>query len=402
MSSSSGVAPADYPPRRLNSRTLMRNRIAKFFEFPAVSRVAWHVRRVSSKFDGGFLRPLFVFLLFILVLTSALIWLFETDRTLKDLGRAVYWTSTTVIGRGDSAMAEGPVGWVVGALLGLFGVAVVATMTGLLVGFVIDFILKEGQGMGASGYTDHIVVCGWNPTARDLIDELTAEGTAKIVLIHNSDKNPAEGLVYFVNGDTTSEEDLRRAGIENARAAIICPADSSNEADLHSILTVLAVESVAPNVRTVAEVNNPIHVPHFRRADVDELLVTSKLTSRLLARSALYPGLSELVTDILGGAGNDEDPQLYRVQMPVEGVGKSIIELGALMRAEHHATVLAVIRSGNTVANPPHGFRMEAGDDLVILAFSLGYLTPVDEVSDRTSEVAADPAKSPSSKLSPA
>ena len=256
--------------------------------------------------------------------------------------------------------------------------------------------------MGASGYKDHIVVCGWNPTARDLIDELAAEGTTKIVLIHDSDKNPAEGLAYFVNGDTTSEEDLKRAGIDNANAAIICPADSSNEADLHSILTVLAIESIAPNVRTVAEVNNPIHVPHFRRANVDELLVTSKLTSRLLARSALYPGLSELVTDIVGGAGNQEDPQLYRVEMPVEGVGKSIIELGALMRADHHATVLAVIRAGNTVANPPHGFRMEAGDDLVVLAFSLGNLIPVDEDRRRSSEVAVDPASSSTSRLSTA
>lgn len=378
----------------------MRNRISEFFEFPAVRRIGWHIRRVASKFDGGFFKPLFLFLLVILVVTSALVWLFETDKTLRDLGRAIYWTSTTVLGQGDSSMATGPVGWVVGWLLGLFGVAVVATMTGVLVGFVIDFILKEGQGMGASGYKDHIVVCGWNPTARDLIDELVSDGSAKIVLIHNSDKNPAEGLAYFVSGDTTSEEDLRRAGIDNAKAAIICPADSSNEADLHSILTVLAIESIAPGVRTVAEVNNPIHVPHFRRADVDELLVTSKLTSRLLARSALYPGLSELVTDILGGAGNDEDPQLYRVQMPAEGIGKSIIELGALMRADHHATVLAVIRAGLTVANPPHGFRMEAGDDLVVLAFSLGNLVPVDEDRRRSSGQPADPSPSPTSRLS--
>src|SRR5690606_30096278 len=140
--------------------------------------------------------------------------------------------------------------------------------------------------------------------------------STKIVLIHGADKNPADGVAYFVSGDTTSEDDLKRAGIENARAAIICPADSSNEADLHSILTVLAIESLAPQVRTVAEVNNPIHVPHFRRANVDELLVTSKLTSSLLARSALYPGLSELVTDMIGGGTNNDGPQLYRVKMP--------------------------------------------------------------------------------------
>lgn len=348
-------------------------------QVPIVQRVAWHVRRLTSRIEGGFFRPLMAALAITLLLASAVVWFFETDRTMLNLGQAVYWASTTVLGQGDASLASGPVGWVIGWLLGLFGVAIVATMTGVLVGFVIDYLLKEGQGMGASGYRDHVVVCGWNPTARDLIDELVAdESTTQIVVVHDSEKAPTD-KAYFVRGDTTTEDDLKRAGIEHARAAIVCPADSSNEADLHSILTVLAIESVAPHVRTVAEVNNPLHVPHFRRADVDELLVTSRLSSRLLARSALYPGLAELVTDIVGGSGNPDDPQLYRVRMPEKAVGLSTAELGTLMRREHHATVLAVTRGGSTVANPPHGFRMESGDELVVLAQELGEMEPVVE-----------------------
>ncbi|CAN5896487.1 ion transporter [soil metagenome] len=367
----------------------MRNRLTSFVQVPIFVRVVWHVRRIGARMESGFFRPLFVALAFILVVASVVVWAFETDRSVNALGRAFYWTSTTVLGQGDSSLAAGPAGWLVGWLLGLFGVAIVATMTGVLVGFVIDFLLKEGQGMGASGYKDHIVVCGWNPTARDLVDELCSdESGLRIVLLHDSEKNPADNQVYFVRGDTTNEDDLKRAGIESARSAIICPADSSNEADLHSILTVLAIESLAPNVRTVAEVNNPIHIPHFRRADVDELLVTSRLTSRLLARSALYPGLSELVTDMVGGAGNPDDPQLYRVKMPAEGVGLSIIELGTILRRDHHATVLAVNRAGRTVANPPHGFRMEPGDDLVVLAYRLGDLDPIESLAGQLEEAA--------------
>lgn len=44
---------------------------------------------------------------------------------------------------------------------------------------------------------------------------------------------------------------------------------------MHSILTVLAIEAIAPEVRTVVEVTNPKHVNHFKRAEVDEVLVTS-------------------------------------------------------------------------------------------------------------------------------
>ena len=121
------------------------------------------------------------------------------------------------------------------------------------------------------------------------------------MLVHDSENNPAGTGVYFVRGDVTNSHDLERAGIVQASAAIVFPADGSNEADMRSILTVLAIESMAPGVRTVVEVNNPKHVEHFERAHADEILVTSTLASRLLARSALYPGLAELVTDIVSG-----------------------------------------------------------------------------------------------------
>jgi voltage-gated potassium channel len=157
---------------------------------------------------------------------------------------------------------------------------------------------------------------------------------------------------------------------------------------MHSILTVMAIESIAPGVRTVAEVNNPRHVDHFRRAAVDEILVTSRLASRLLARAALYPGMSELVTDIVSGG---EGSELYRIALPDEYVGLSIDELSARLRADHHATLLSVNRGGHAFVNPPTDFHLEIGDDAIVVAVSLGTLAPLEirETSDvpRTASV---------------
>ena len=151
--------------------------------------------------------------------------------------------------------------------------------------------------MGASGYEDHIVVCGWNshragPDHGARRRRVQGQDRRHPPL----DKNPAGDGVYFVKGDHD------RPGRSRARRASSRPpprwssrSTQSNDADMRSILTVMAIESVAPDVRTVAEVNNPRHVDHFRRAHVDEMLVSSRSASRLLARSALYPGLTELV-----------------------------------------------------------------------------------------------------------
>jgi voltage-gated potassium channel len=161
----------------------------------------------------------------------------------------------------------------------------------------------------------------------------------------------------------------------------VFPADGSDDADMHSIPTIMAIKSIAPAVHTVAEVNNPRHEPHFRRAEVDELLVTSKIASRLLARSALYPGLSGIVTDIVSGG---EGSELYRVRLPDEYVGLSIDAISARLRNEHNATLLSVNRGGQTFVNPPADFTLQIGDDAVVVAESLGRLAPL-EPHDRFS-----------------
>ena len=344
-------------------------------ELPIIRRVSFHVNRIQAGLDFHFFRTLVIALVVIVSASAFLVTVLEPEkRSLQGLVGSGYWSVTTVIGSGDSSYVNSPGGYVIGWLLAFFGVAIVATLTAAIVGFVIDFLLKEGQGMGAAGYQDHIVVCGWNPTARELIDELSGdEFPSKIVLLHEAEHNPGGMGVYFVRGDVTSAEDLRRAGIEEAAAAIVFPADTSNDADMRSILTVLAIESLAPHVRTVVEVNNPRHVEHFERAKADEILVTSRLASRLLARSALYPGLAALVTDIVSGG---EGSELYRVALPPEYTDLTPDEVSARLRSEHRATLLAVTRGGTRVTNPAADFRLAVGDGAVVIAESLDGLVP--------------------------
>jgi voltage-gated potassium channel len=366
----------------------MKGRIRGVFEIafaaPLLRRVAFHVGRLTGAVDRGFFLRLFLGLVSIVLVAALLVTLIQGPRDgigefFSTLGNSFYWGVTTVMGSGDASYVTTPGGYLISWLLVLFGVAIVASITGALVGFVIDFILKEGQGMGAAGYRDHIVVCGWNSTARELVAELEGDDYEhRIVLIHEGEKNPAGHGVYFVSGDVTNSDDLRRAGIEEAMAAVVCPVDSSNEADMRSILTVMAIESIAPQVRTVVEVNNPQHVEHFRRANADEIMVTSRIASRLLARSSLYPGLAEIVTDIVSGG---EGSELYRVELPQEFIGFSVDELSARLRSEHSATLLAIGRQGHTHVNPPADFRLVAGDDAVVVAESLGTLAPLEIAS---------------------
>ena len=360
--------------------------LAPLFSSPLIRRIGWHVSRVRGAVDRRFFGQLLFGAGVLVLLAATLITFVEKPLTLSSLGTSVNWGIQTILGQGDSSYVTSPIGWVVGWFFSLFGVAIIGTLTGALVALVIDFLLKEGQGLGASGYRDHIVVCGWNQTARDLIDELKGdEYASKVVVVAEIDKNPAGDGVYFVRGDSTDAEALERAGIRDAKAALIFPATATNDADMHSILTIMAIESIAPGVRTVAEVNNPRHVDHFRRARADEVLVTSRLASRLLARSALYPGLTRLVTDIVSGGDGSE---LYRVTLPEAYLGLTIDDVSRALRADHRATLLAITRGDQTYTNPPRDFVLQPEDDALVLAESLGTLAPL-----RLSKRALAPAR---------
>ena len=342
---------------------------------PLIRRVAWHIRRVGGQLDRRFFLSLIEGIVAVVLIAAILITFLEKPLRVESLFDSFNWGIATVLGAGDSAFVTSPGGRVVSWLLILFGVAMLGMITGALVAVVIDFLLKEGQGLGASGHQDHIVVCGWNSTARDLIDELRGDDyKQKVVVLAPLDKNPAGSGVYFVRGDATVAEDLERAGIVDAASALIFPADGSDEADMHSILTIMAIRSVAPLVRTVAEVNNPRHEPHFQRAEVHELLVTSKVASRLLARSALYPGLSAIVTDIVSGG---EGSELYRITLPDDYLGLTIDDVSSRLRSEHRATLLSVNRGGRAFVNPASDFVLQSGDDAIVVAQGLGTLAPL-------------------------
>ena len=350
-------------------------RLATLFDVPLLRRVTWHARRIATSLDRRFFLSLATGILICVAIAALAITLLDGPWTLEKFGDAFNWSIATVFGQGNAGFVKSPGGFIVNWLLILFGVAMLGTITGALVALVIDFLLKEGQGMGASGYRDHIVICGWNSTARDLIAELKNDDYhRKLVIVHDVDRNPAGTGTYFVHGDPSDTAELERAGIREAAAAVVCPTDDSNEADMRDILVVMAIKSIAPDVRTVAEVNNPRHAVHMREAKADEVLVTSVLASHLLARSAVYPGLTGLVTDIVsGGAGSE----LYRIQMPDEYAGLTVDEASALLRREHRATLLAVGRAGETITNPPADFCLSAGDDALVVAESLGTLAPL-------------------------
>ena len=107
--------------------------------------------------------------------------------------------------------------------------------------------------------------------------------------------------------------------------------------------------------------------------DAPHLVCYSAKANDALALLALA-GREGLGVDIVSGG---EGSELYGVHLPDEYVGLGVDELSARLRREHRATLLAVVRDGKTFANPDSAFRLERGDEAVVVAVSLGTLSPL-------------------------
>ncbi len=130
----------------------------------------------------------------------------------------------------------------------------------------------------ASVMQGHIVICGWSETARGVIEQLHSEDgdpRRQIVLIDpHMDHCPLDDpYVYFIKGDPTLDETLRRAELKQAETAIILTDWSIADPglrDAKTTLITLAIESHHRDVYTVVELMRSENRHHLERADVDE------------------------------------------------------------------------------------------------------------------------------------
>jgi len=283
---------------------------------------------------------------------------------------ALWWVIMTIVGITDPGFFPiTTLGRIVGIFLNSLDILFLGLFSALFVSAVIDFLQKEAHGMLSVNYKGHILICGWNQTAKEIIGQLLAEGVKRpLVLLARLEENPLSGYpVYFIRGDPTRGEDLERANIREADAAIIFPMPGSENPDAQSLLTAFAIEAMTEQrVYTCVEIVDPRNREHFARAHVDEVIAINELGAHLLARSTLYKGLATLVSTLLY---NDEDNELYKISLPNQYVNKTFDEVLFDLRTKFKIILLAIEREGRLIINPKEEFFLQEGDNCLVISW---------------------------------
>jgi voltage-gated potassium channel len=286
---------------------------------------------------------------------------------------ALWWSivTLTTVGYGDISPATVG-GRIVAVIIMFLGIGLLGMLSATIASVLVDKKLKEDRGMSSYNLQGHIIVCEWNHRARVILNEFRADpqtAEAPIVLIADIEHKPVnDENLFFIQGDV-SDETLARASLIKANTVVILGDDrlDATTRDAKVVLNALTVESINPDAYTIVELVDEAHVRHCKRANADEIIVGSELSSGLIARAALDHGITQVVSDLLSSRDGNE---FYKVPMPPSLIGRRFIEAMAEMKQKYQSIVVAVQKenTGEIITNPSIDYQFESSDHLIVIA----------------------------------
>jgi voltage-gated potassium channel len=148
---------------------------------------------------------------------------------------------------------------------------------------------------------NHFLIVGASPIAHSVYDGLRKRGYSVTVLIPQSVPNNYPEDADLVVGDPSDTATLKRAAADTARAVLALRTD-----DAENAFTVLAIRELAPQVRTVALVNESRNLQRLRLLKPDIVFSPQQLAGELLARTLNDETIDNaLVSRLLVGLAQD-------------------------------------------------------------------------------------------------
>lgn len=223
-------------------------------------------------------------------------------------------------------------------------------------------------------YQGHVIICGWNSRVPQIVQVLKRDAYGAgvpIVLLAQLRENPVpDEIAKFISGNPAHADDLVRANVASARAAIVVTDESDNDPhmdstyDARAVLTVLALKAANPGLHVVAQMRDPRNRDHFIRARADEMIASAEMSEGLLARAALNVGVANAFASLLR---LDTPQEMYIIDTPPNLQGKTFQAALIHQQLRENNILIGVIEDGMTILCPPAQYRLHAGTQLVML-----------------------------------
>ncbi|RMH75353.1 MAG: hypothetical protein D6681_22310 [Calditrichaeota bacterium] len=232
----------------------------------------------------------------------------------------------------------------------IMGLVVVGLFTGQIISMFVhvlqraDFFPEKPEKFQ---FDRPILICGVNSKLNNIIRLLRKSELSRgreIVIIdptaHQLKKldDPDCRDIWYVRGDPANRSVLQKAlGRHDNRVIILSP-DSPGSTNTSSIPinTALAIEAFDERVHTVVEIPEARNVAHFRQTLMNDWVSLTEFSARLIAQTALQPGMAEVFSRLLGDMEEKHCARIQFSALPLASylVGKSYREIATIIRTD--------------------------------------------------------------------
>jgi voltage-gated potassium channel len=135
------------------------------------------------------------------------------------------------------------------------------------------------------------------------------------------------------------------------------------EADMHTVLTLLAVKGNHPDVYTVVEILQKDQVINAERAGANEVVQTNMQTSYVMINSIISQGMSKAILKLLNHLRGNH---LQLVPITEDCVNETFQSLSQRL-LQKNIILLGIKKGEDTSVNPPLTTIVEASDELLVI-----------------------------------
>jgi voltage-gated potassium channel len=274
--------------------------------------------------------------------------------------------STTLTGL-DSP-PEGKAAQLFTVVLLVAGVAVFLYLAGALVDLIAHGALSEAYAERRmrrmiENLREHAIICGFGRVGRRVAAEFQATGSPFVVMDRNPESVAAAKALgaLVLEGDGTHDEDLRRAGIEHAKALV-----ASADSDESNLFITLSARAMRPDLVIVARASVDATARKLLLAGANHVVQPYTTAGLQMANVVLKPQVAAFL-DIATTAGGEIADLLFEeivVSADCEPCGRSIKDLR--VKDATGAMVVAIRKHDGTLdVTPSSDAVFEAGDVLI-------------------------------------
>lgn len=218
-----------------------------------------------------------IFIVLFLLFFGTLIHFIEPTQY-KKIFDGVWWAFITMatIGYGEF-IPKTIEGKIVTMMMIITGGSLMAFYLTTMAATIIRFQNNRVKGRKSILVENHLIFIGWNERTKLLTQSFQNE---PILLIDETiDEQPIKKpSFYFLKGIPYFDTTLQKANITKAKAVFITadPHQSEQIADMHTILTTLAITSLSPQTKVFAEILTLEQINNAKRAGATQILSSNQ------------------------------------------------------------------------------------------------------------------------------